>query len=71
MGNYLQETPDLLIEGLRTRVLDSGRARLVAEVLSDGDVPDTDEDNGCGQYDAEDEAFRECLVTAPLWWYQQ
>ncbi|ARS53107.1 PilC/PilY family type IV pilus protein [Kushneria konosiri] len=71
MGNYLQETPDLLIEGLRTRVLDSGRAQLVAEVLSDGDVPNTEEDNGCGQYDAEDETFRECLVAAPLWWYQQ
>ncbi|ART62526.1 PilC/PilY family type IV pilus protein [Kushneria marisflavi] len=71
MGNYLQETPTFLIEGLRTRVLDSDRARRVAEVLGNESTSSTDDDNGCGQYDAEDEAFRECLVTAPLWWYQQ
>lgn len=72
MGNYLQETPAFLIEGLRTRVLDSERARLVAEVLKDDKgTSDNGEENGCGQYDAADGAFRECLVTAPLWWYQQ
>lgn len=72
MGNYLQETPAFLIEGLRTRVLDSERARLVAEVLEDARGASTNGDeNGCGQYDAEDGAFRECLVTSPLWWYQQ
>ncbi|WP_456269381.1 PilC/PilY family type IV pilus protein [Kushneria sp. AK178] len=72
MGGYLQETPAFLIEGLRTRVLDSVRADQVAEVLGDaGQAPETDDGNHCGQYDAEDGAFRECLVTAPLWWYQQ
>ncbi|WP_457808652.1 PilC/PilY family type IV pilus protein [Kushneria sp. EE4] len=72
MGRYLQETPALLIEGLRTRVLDSDRARQVASVLEhDKKAAGTDDGERCGQYDAEDGAFRECLVTAPLWWYQQ
>ncbi|REC94544.1 PilC/PilY family type IV pilus protein [Kushneria indalinina] len=72
MGRYLQETPAFLIEGLRTRVLDSNRADLVADVLKDDrKEPNANDDDSCGQYDVVDGAFRECLVTAPLWWYQQ
>ncbi|MFC0337912.1 PilC/PilY family type IV pilus protein [Kushneria avicenniae] len=72
MGSYLQETPAFLIEGLRTRVLDTERAGQVAAVLEGGHGDSKkSEDDRCGQYDAVDGAFRECMVTAPLWWYQQ
>ncbi|GHC27149.1 hypothetical protein GCM10010082_20610 [Kushneria pakistanensis] len=71
MGSYLQETPAFLIEGLRTRVLDTNRAHQVAAVLRDDKGESQTAENGCGQYDAREGVFRECLVAAPLWWYQQ
>lgn len=73
LGAYIQDTPALLVRGQGASVLGEEAGEAVGEVLGD-DSADGDDGTGesrCGEYITEENRFGSCLISTPVWWYQQ